>query len=332
MNIYILDVSLSKTSIMKHYIFFLGIIFFSTRLFAQNQIIEDYTVTQCDSLIKANVINPNFVILDVRTAAEYNPQHLEGAIMRDFYANDFEAQLDVLNKEKVYLIHCRSGGRSGATLTKMQNLGFKEVYNMLGGMIAWNAKSLPTTSEFAPKLMFVSGASFTLDTVLVGDIDTTTVTITNRANSTLELTKLSILNGDNFSTDIDLPQNLLGAEDYSFHIFYEPTSPEVVTGNFYLESNDGAYDIDISRVGKMTTDVKSINHFSLKISPNPATDFIQIDGVKSNTVVEIINQNGQIILRKEYADGLDISGLEVGLYWVMLKDGASWFVGELDVY
>jgi rhodanese-related sulfurtransferase len=43
------------------------------------------------------------------------------------------------DKNKAYLIHCRTGGRSGATHDIMSGLGFHEVYNMLGGMQAFEA-------------------------------------------------------------------------------------------------------------------------------------------------------------------------------------------------
>jgi alpha-tubulin suppressor-like RCC1 family protein/rhodanese-related sulfurtransferase len=81
--------------------------------------------------------DPDFVVLDVRTAAEYAARHIVGAINRDYYAPDFSAQLDALDKNKAYLIHCRTGGRSGPTHDLMFALGFHEVYDMLGGIEAF---------------------------------------------------------------------------------------------------------------------------------------------------------------------------------------------------
>lgn len=79
----------------------------------------------------------DFVVLDVRTATEYNTLHILGAINRDYYATNFPAQLNALDKNKAYLIHCRTGGRSGVTCGIMQGLGFHEVYNLLGGVEAF---------------------------------------------------------------------------------------------------------------------------------------------------------------------------------------------------
>jgi rhodanese-related sulfurtransferase len=83
----------------------------------------------------------DFVVLDVRTATEYNTLHILGAINRDYYATNFPAQLNALDKNKAYLIHCRTGGRSGVTYELMRSLGFHEVYNLLGGFDAFQAES-----------------------------------------------------------------------------------------------------------------------------------------------------------------------------------------------
>jgi len=317
---------------MKYLLFSFGFLFSTFITFGQSQIIEDFTVLQCDSLIKANSNNPNFVILDVRTLGEYNPQHLEGAIMRDFYASDFTEQLNALNKDKTYLLHCRSGGRSGIALNNMKNLGFVEVYNMLGGINAWDNKSLPGTNEFSPVLMFVSHRVFTTDTILVGDTDTTTITITNRANDILKLTNFSILKGaNNFTTDINLPIELLGSEDYSFNIFFTPTSSEITNGEFFLESNVSQEDIEITGIGKLITDIDSIKKLKLTISPNPANNHIQISGIPNQTDIEIINLNGQTIMKTLYVDHINISKLTIGDYFIRAHVKDDILIGKLNI-
>ena len=97
----------------------------------------DVTATAALGMIVDRHNDSDFIVLDVRTATEYNTLHILGAINRDFYADDFEAQLNALDKNKAYLIHCRTGGRSGITYGIMQGLGFHEVYNLLGGIEAF---------------------------------------------------------------------------------------------------------------------------------------------------------------------------------------------------
>ncbi len=97
----------------------------------------EVTATAALGMIVDRQNDSDFVVLDVRTAAEYNTRHILGAINRDYYATDFAAQLNALDKNKAYLIHCRTGGRSGVTYELMRSLGFHEVYNLLGGFDAF---------------------------------------------------------------------------------------------------------------------------------------------------------------------------------------------------
>lgn len=117
----------------------------------QAQTYENISIQEAQALIAEQADNPIFTILDVRTADEYNGGHIANAYNRDFYASDFEQQLDLLHKERVYLIYCRSGNRSGQTLSIMENLGFNTVYNMLGGTLAWDAANYPLTTELPPE-------------------------------------------------------------------------------------------------------------------------------------------------------------------------------------
>jgi rhodanese-related sulfurtransferase len=77
----------------------------------------------------------DFVIIDVRTPEEYADGHIENAINLDYYFKAFEDELNKLDKNKTYLIYCRSARRSGMALDTMKAVGFTKVYNMLGGII-----------------------------------------------------------------------------------------------------------------------------------------------------------------------------------------------------
>ncbi len=111
------------------------------------QIIEDVTPEEALALIQDNQNNPNFAIIDVRTPEEFAAGYIEDAILIDFYSATFRDELDNLDKNKEYLIYCHSGGRSGNTLDIVKELGFQEVYNMLGGINAWQEEGLPVVTE-----------------------------------------------------------------------------------------------------------------------------------------------------------------------------------------
>lgn len=90
---------------------------------------------------------PGLVVLDVRTAGEFEAGHLEGAIQLDFHADDFEARVGALDRHVPYLLYCQSGGRSASTLATMRGLGFRQVYEIDGGYGAWTAAGLPVTRD-----------------------------------------------------------------------------------------------------------------------------------------------------------------------------------------
>lgn len=81
----------------------------------------------------------DLIVLDVRTPEEINEGKIVStALELDFYDDAFETKLDQLDKNKNYLVYCRSGGRSGKTVSKMKKKGFKSAHNLLGGYSAWS--------------------------------------------------------------------------------------------------------------------------------------------------------------------------------------------------
>jgi rhodanese-related sulfurtransferase len=115
------------------------------QLETQIQIIENITSEEAHILIQENKDNPDFVILDVRTPEEFLGEHIENAVNLDYYSDTFRNDLDKLDKNKTYIIYCRSGRRSGNALNITKELDFREVYNMLDGIIKWKSERLPTT-------------------------------------------------------------------------------------------------------------------------------------------------------------------------------------------
>lgn len=83
------------------------------------------------------------VILDVRRPSEYAEGHLAKAINIDWLNQEaFSKALPTLDKRRTYYVYCRSGRRSNAAATKMQDEGFK-VFDMAGGYLRWTAEQRP---------------------------------------------------------------------------------------------------------------------------------------------------------------------------------------------
>jgi len=91
---------------------------------------QDIEVTQLPKELK---LHKDPIILDVRTPEEVAEGSINGSINIDYKASGFEDALNKLDKEKVYFVYCRSGGRSSRCMKKMKEVGFSKVYNILGG-------------------------------------------------------------------------------------------------------------------------------------------------------------------------------------------------------
>lgn len=82
-------------------------------------------------------------IIDIRTLGEFKAGHLESAIHIDFLKEDFPDAIQKLNRDKPYLVHCQSGGRSSNSLKLWKTLGFTKIYHLDGGFLAWKKAGLP---------------------------------------------------------------------------------------------------------------------------------------------------------------------------------------------
>ena len=88
-------------------------------------------------LIQENRGNPDLIVVDIRTPQEYRTGHIENAVNINFYDPDFKQKLNELDKDKTYLVYCRTGQRSGLAMPVFRELGFREVYEIDGGIVAW---------------------------------------------------------------------------------------------------------------------------------------------------------------------------------------------------
>jgi rhodanese-related sulfurtransferase len=87
--------------------------------------------------------DPRVVLLDVRTPAEVRQGHVKGAEWLDFRAPDFREKAARLDRERAYIVFCRSGNRSGQATAYLRGLDFPAVWNVTGGVIDWKKEGLP---------------------------------------------------------------------------------------------------------------------------------------------------------------------------------------------
>jgi len=80
----------------------------------------------------------NAVVLDVRTTDEYKAGHIPNATQIDVLKKEeFKAQISSLDKNKTYLVYCRSGKRSKDAMNIMKELGFTKLFDLNGGFSNW---------------------------------------------------------------------------------------------------------------------------------------------------------------------------------------------------
>lgn len=87
------------------------------------------------------------VLIDLRTPDELRKGKIPGAIVIDFFGDNFEQAIRALDPDKTYLLYCASGGRSGETAQLLAEMGFKKIYNLETGFNAWTKEKMSVTRK-----------------------------------------------------------------------------------------------------------------------------------------------------------------------------------------
>lgn len=111
---------------------------------AKKDPVEHVDAAKAAALLSART---NIVVLDVRTPREYRSGRIAGATNINFNSDGFGAAVGKLDRERTYLVHCASGGRSLKSLEVLRGLGFKSILHLDGGMSAWEAAGKPVVKD-----------------------------------------------------------------------------------------------------------------------------------------------------------------------------------------
>jgi len=126
--------------IMKQ-LLFLAIMLVLGSVSCTSQTAEQRAYTDLDvPAFNAKLSETGVVLIDMRTPEETAEGMIEGAGQIDYEAPTFEAEVAKLDKSKTYLLYCRSGRRSSEAADYMAKQGFKNLYNLKGGYIAWTGE------------------------------------------------------------------------------------------------------------------------------------------------------------------------------------------------
>lgn len=89
-----------------------------------------YSNINLKKAIKTINNSTNLMLLDVRTAEEYSTGNIPNSINIDVLSPDFKSKIDLLDKNKEYLVYCRSGNRAAIASSIMATNGFIKIYNL----------------------------------------------------------------------------------------------------------------------------------------------------------------------------------------------------------
>ncbi|MEO9805936.1 MAG: molybdopterin-synthase adenylyltransferase MoeB [Reichenbachiella sp.] len=108
----------------------------------EEKVVNEITV---EELSKWKATKKEFQLIDVRESYEYEIANLEGELIPlgeiTDHVNDIRSDVDVV-------VHCRSGKRSADAIVALEKLGFKNLYNLKGGILAWADQLDPEMAKY----------------------------------------------------------------------------------------------------------------------------------------------------------------------------------------
>jgi len=100
---------------------------------------KEVTVEELKKMIDAK---EDIQIIDVREISEYQAANIEGVLIP---LSTVPQNVDKISKDKKVIVHCRSGKRSANAIAFLEaNHGYDNLYNLVGGILAWKDKIDPT--------------------------------------------------------------------------------------------------------------------------------------------------------------------------------------------
>jgi thioredoxin len=97
-------------------------------------------------------VTKDLTLVDVRTPGEFSKGHLVNAQNIDYNGDNFKQEISKVDKSKPVYVYCLSGGRSSNAAKELRSLGYKEVYELDGGILKWRAANLPEAKVAALNL------------------------------------------------------------------------------------------------------------------------------------------------------------------------------------
>jgi len=116
---------------MPRFVFFSLLFVYSCQIFESNEIneISDIQFTE--------IQDTDYILVDVRTAEEYESGHIQDAVNFDFYSESFQNDILTLDKSSSIILYCRTQNRSTKTANYLKENGYNEISVIAGGITSW---------------------------------------------------------------------------------------------------------------------------------------------------------------------------------------------------
>ena len=113
------------------------ILFFFLLMIYSCQIFESTEINEISDTQFTEIQDSDYILVDVRTAEEYESGHIQDAVNFDFYSESFQNDILTLDKSSSIILYCRTQNRSTKTANYLKENGYKEITVIVGGINSW---------------------------------------------------------------------------------------------------------------------------------------------------------------------------------------------------
>ena len=126
-------------------------VFFSLLLVYSCQIFKSKDINVISDVQFTEIQDTDYILVDVRTAEEYESGHIQDAVNFDFYSESFQNDILTLDKSSSIILYCRTQNRSTKTANYLKENGYKEITVLVGGITTWVKNGNDLVYNFSDK-------------------------------------------------------------------------------------------------------------------------------------------------------------------------------------
>ena len=130
----------------------LRFVFFFLLLVCSCQIFESNEINEISDAQFTEIQDTDYILVDVRTAEEYESGHIQDAVNFDFYSESFQNDILTLDKSSSIILYCRTQNRSTKTANYLKESGYNEITVIAGGITSWVKNGNDLVYNFAEQI------------------------------------------------------------------------------------------------------------------------------------------------------------------------------------